>query len=203
LILCSLFSLVRAEEVQPLSTDHVVMVRGQESVVEELNMGPNSTVFWRSLQSLIEKPQRIFDFADIADLFHFSITQPVDYINEKSVAPVSRFDIKDNYYYAMRSISYGIAFFHGDARKKFLSLYFTLDANAICISSSEVEARYGKGRTAVMMHGDVPSSFASEPIGLRFSEVYGQHDQAANPDVVLTFSPGGCLYSVNINQSIG
>lgn len=187
----------------PQAVDKVVQVRGHDSIVEELNMGPISTEYWRKLQALIAHPEWLEDFPKIVDLFGLTITDPVDAVDVKSQEIRSRFDIKDERYGNMTSITYGVTKDHYDENSRVIRFTFVLDANNICITNSEVRAIYGRGSVGVMAHWDIPPEVKADPIGFRFSEAYGKPiEKIRRSPVAFAYSPSGCLWQVSLQRPV-
>jgi len=183
----------------------MVQVRGKESIVEELNMGPDATELWRKIQYLVAHLDEIQDFSKLVKLFDLTITDPIDTVSPRKPGVQRRYDIKggrDSYLF--ESIGYGIGQNSIDKNKR--GIGFTLDfyLNGICISNSEVRRVYGKGSVGIPTHA--AQSFYSNPAelaGLMFSEAYGEQDpNGRNAPIVFSYVNSGCLKRIQFVEPI-
>ncbi|MEK7891161.1 hypothetical protein AAB992_29055 [Burkholderia contaminans] len=196
-------ALVSAGQVKPMAAERAVQVRGQDSIIEELNMGPASTDFWRRLQKLINNPDYLDDFSKIVDILNLTIDRPVNFITPKTAGYVSRRDARDEYYRDISFISYGISKDQYDSGIRLIGLTLQIDISQICIAASEVHRIFGAGYISVMTLGISRPEVVAEPEGFRFFESYGESvEKIRRSPVHFAFSPGGCLYEVDLQKII-
>ncbi|WP_211474931.1 hypothetical protein [Collimonas humicola] len=184
--------------VVPSSPENIVQVRGKESVVQELNMGPDATELWHKLQHLVANLDDIQDFSKLVKLFNLTITDPVDAVSAKKPGFQGRNDIKN---YMMKQVGYGITPDFQDKNKRVVKFSVYLYLDNICISSSEVRRVYGKG--VIGIPTGVSQYLYSDTTGLRFSEAYGkQTPQGRNAPLIFSYMSSGCLESVDFQQPV-
>jgi len=184
--------------VAPPTPEQIIQVRGRESIVQELNMGPDATELWHKIRYLTAHLDDIQDFSKLVKFFDLTIADPIDAVSPKKPGFQGRYDIKN---YMLKQVGYGIAPDFQNKNKRVVKFSFHFSLDNICISNSEVRRIYGKGIIGIPT--DVPQSLYSETTGLRFSEAYGkQTPQGRDAPLIFSYVNSGCLESVHFQQPI-
>ena len=182
-------------------SERVVQTRGRESVVQELNMGPDATDLWHKIQYLIAHLEDIQDFSKLVALFNFSITDPVDEVSPKKPGIQGRYDVKGSYMF--ENVDYKIGNYSNNKNKRAIGFSIHFYLNAICISASEVRRIYGRGYVGIPNHDGVPPDLYVETAGLMFSEAYGTENlKDRHPPIVFSYMNSGCLKDISFVQPI-
>lgn len=167
----------------------IVILRGQDSQIAEINMGPEATDFWRRLQSLVEKPE-LKNFSRLVDILKLDIAHPVDWIDLDSPTAVWREDIKSKDYFITGG-SYGVGIASNEARQRFISIRLDLDLRLVCISKLEIQ-RYLRTVTEVTESGPADIEY----VGIRDHSGIPHSVGSSRKGVSFMISQSGCAKSV-------
>jgi hypothetical protein len=182
----------------------VSQVRGNDSIVQELNIGPVATEFWKKIQNLAADLTQIQDFSKLIALFELTVTDPVDSVSPRLPGVQQRNDIKGNPNpRILRQVGYGISRDPYNKRERVVKFILAFDLNQICLGSGEIRRVYGDGIVAIEGHSPKPEYFYKQTAGLRFSEAYGANAQEIRrAPLVFTYANSGCLDLVEFQQAV-
>ncbi|SAL00392.1 hypothetical protein [Caballeronia ptereochthonis] len=185
-------------------SEAVVQVLGRDSIVEQLNMGPNATAFWRDLQAFMSHLEMLEDFSKIAHLFGFTVKDRLDLIIPTTPVPAYRSDISDGKYQVAQNIEYRVLSDGRTDKVRIIKLTMTLDVNRICLSALEVRRVFGRGKVYAMVPGWVPPEpQASVFAGAIFGELYGDATDKVNSNKLsIVYAASGCVADIFFQRVI-
>ena len=188
----------------PSAPEKVIQVRGEESIVQELNMGPGVTEFWRKVQILIANREDIQDFSKLVKLLGLTITDPIDAVTPKKPGLQGLHSIKtESYGNIVESIGYGISRDVYDPNKRVIGFRLELFSQNSCISSEEVRRIYGKGLIGTSVHDMVKPDSGPDTAGYSFSESYGEElSNVRRSPLVFNYHQNGCLWRISLSQPV-
>lgn len=188
----------------PAEKEKVVEVRGKESVVQELNMGPDATDLWRKIQQLIATPKVIADFSKLVSILNLSITDPIDSVSPAKPGLQWRYDAKiEPYRYMVERISYSILNDNYDINGRAAVLVLFFSSEGSCITSSEVRRVYGGGSIGTSVHSRYRPSSGPDTAGLMFSESYKeQSSPIERAELIFNYRYNGCVREITVSQRI-
>lgn len=133
-------AVVHADPESAIAEPKISIVNGQESYIQELNMGPEQTEFWKRIQILTDEPD-LMNFPRISEILKLDLKEPLDYIDIPTARPKFRKDIKSKDWF-IASGHYGVGISSNEQRQRFLSLEIYFDLSRICITKDEIVRRY-------------------------------------------------------------
>ena len=190
---CSLLSILlmgaNAEESAPdhgpRSVTHGIK---REPYIQELDLGPNGTALWKSLQSLMISKD-IRDFTRLAEKFDLALIQPLNYVDTNSTEALLRDDIKGKNG-IISAGRYGMGITSGTVKQNFLIFELNFDLSLMCLSRIEIERILGPG--TITWPTDSNSDELPNPTRLGFKSLPGYFDIAKS----------GCASRFSISQDL-
>ena len=116
----------------------VRFVRNTPSIVQDLVMGPEATLFWSRLQKLINKPP-LENLSEVLDVLDLQVTLPMEEVDRRKPNSQWRNDLKDSAG-LIKNARYGIGIGSPPfPKERFFALYFNFNTELICLSKQEIQ----------------------------------------------------------------
>jgi len=140
---------VAAQDIPPQGAEtrpaRITLIRGKESYVQDLNLGPEGTALWKQIQAQIRDPE-LRDFSKVVQRFNLHTSLPLDDVDPRRAGVQVRQDIRGpGHPPLIRAGSYGVFVATDEARTRFVSLRLELDIAEVCLTKPEIQRVYGKG----------------------------------------------------------
>lgn len=188
------FGQVQETHLRPSLSPNLVLVRGQESIVAEINMGPQATTLWKKIQAVIAEPD-LTDFSTLVRVFDLQITRPVDAVDWRKSEIQIRHDIRGaGSSNLISSGRYGVGISSDEQRQKFVLFELELDVKEICLSKLEIQRVYGKGIDT--WPTDQTNSATLDQTGYRHG--FGLSPRPGG----FVIAASGCATKFSINQAV-
>ena len=181
-----------AQSTQLAAAPKITNVRGIDSVIEEVNLGPEGTLLWRSIQALIMNPE-LKDFSKLVDLFYLIVEKPIDAVSWKESESNFRNDIVGRRK-LITGGRYGVGISSDKESKKFIVFSIRFDLHRVCLSKLEIQRVYGKG---LDIHPtDAPNTLLQDQTG------YSHGLSIAPNPGGFDIAPSGCAVGFSVTQGV-
>jgi len=182
----------------PAAPEKVVLVRGQDSIVQELNIGPEATTLWREIQKFVASGADITEFSKLVAQFQLRVQNPINEIGPTESQPHFRRDFS-GWSGMISGGEYGVGVSSDAGVKKFVTFSIELDNSKICISESEVKRVYGYTFPSLPTH--LSYAHAKDPTGVPHGLGY---KVASSPNAGFGFNinKSGCVKSFGTTADI-
>lgn len=125
------------------ATEKIVDVRGRESIVEELNMGPEATELWRAIQIIVERKKPL-TLSELKEILKLNIKDEYLKLDFEKI-PVKFIMIEGGWRGQISEGRYGVGIDSSEEHKRFLGFNIKFNQNLICISKMEIRKLYKTG----------------------------------------------------------